>query len=178
MQARGALMREHRLIERMLSAIEAALAEIDSARHVDPEFVDVAVDFIRTYADRTHHGKEEDILFSELDSRRLSAGDRQAMNALIADHVFARRTTGGLARANERYRDGDQSALGTIISGLRTLCEFYPPHIEKEDRLFFPAVRAYFTPEEDQAMLARFREFDRRMIHEKYTAVVEGFRRG
>ena len=44
MQARGALMREHRLIERMLSAIEAALAEIASTRHVDPEFVDVAVD--------------------------------------------------------------------------------------------------------------------------------------
>ena len=65
MQARGALMREHRLIERMLSAIEAALAEIASTRHVDPEFVDVAVDFIRTYADRTHHGKEEDTLFSE-----------------------------------------------------------------------------------------------------------------
>ena len=39
------------------------------------------------------------------------------------------------------------------------------------------AARAYFTDAEDQALLARFFEFDRRMIHEKYAAVVEGLRR-
>ena len=33
---------------------------------VDPVFIDTAVDFIRTYADRCHHGKEEDLLFKAL----------------------------------------------------------------------------------------------------------------
>ena len=174
MQARGTLMMEHRLIERMLSAVRVALAEIDATQQVDHELVAVAVDFIRTYADRTHHGKEEDILFEELGTRELSAEDRLAMNELIADHALARQTTGGLARASERYRDGDRSALAAIVSSLRTLCELYPTHIEKEDKVFFPAARAYFTDEEDQAMLARFWEFDRTMIHEKYTLVVEG----
>jgi HEAT repeat protein len=32
----------------------------------------------------------------------------------------------------------------------------------------------YFSEDEDQAMLAEFWEFDRKMIHEKYKAVVEG----
>ncbi len=38
--------------------------------------------------------------------------------------------------------------------------------------MFFPAARAYFADEEDAAMLSRFWEFDRAMIHEKYAAVV------
>jgi hemerythrin-like domain-containing protein len=174
MQARGALMKEHRLIERMLSVVRVVLAKVDSTQQVDPELVAVAVDFIRTYADRTHHGKEEDILFRELSTRELSAEDRRAMDELIADHAFGRKTTAALARANERYRDGDRAALTTIVRELRTLCEFYPPHIEREDKVFFPATRAYFTDAEDQAMLAQFWAFDRAMIHEKYTRVVEG----
>jgi hemerythrin-like domain-containing protein len=51
--------------------------------------------------------------------------------------------------------------------------DFYPKHIEKEDKVFFPASRAYFSEEEDQTMLAEFWEFDRLMIHEKYQSVVE-----
>jgi len=174
MQARGTLMREHRLIERMLWAMQSALAELGSSQRIDREFVDVAVDFMRTYADRTHHGKEEDILFRELSTRVLSAEDRRAMDELIADHAFSRQATTDLARANERYRNGDESALATIHGQLRTLCDFYPRHIEKEDKLFFPAARAYFSDDQDEAMLARFSVFDQAMIHEKYTLVVEG----
>jgi len=46
MQARGPLMIEHRLIERMLSVIKSVLAKIESKHKVDPVFVDIAVDFI------------------------------------------------------------------------------------------------------------------------------------
>ena len=67
-------------------------------------------------------------------------------------------------------------ALSNISENLRKLVEFYPKHIEKEDKVFFPAARAYVTDSEDQAMLAEFWDFDRRMIHEKYESVVEGLR--
>ena len=178
MQSRGILMVEHRLIERMLSAVQAAAAEIEATGRVDHEFLDAAVDFVKTYADRTHHGKEEDILFAELGTRALSAEDRRVMDELIADHAFGRRATADLVRASERHRDGDEGALTTVVSRLRALCEFYPRHIEKEDKVFFPAARAYFTDEEDKALLARFREFDAAMIHEKYTLLVEGLENG
>jgi hemerythrin-like domain-containing protein len=176
MQARGALMKEHRLIERMLSAVRSVVAETDSTQHIDHEFVEAAVDFLRTYADRTHHGKEEGILFLELRRRDLSADDRRDMNELIADHAYGRQTTDNVARAAKEYRDGDDAALTAIVDQLRTLCDFYPRHIEKEDKLFFPAARAYVTDEEDEAMLARFWEFDRTMIHEKYKLVVEALK--
>ncbi|MBW1781771.1 MAG: hemerythrin domain-containing protein [Deltaproteobacteria bacterium] len=175
MQARGPLMIEHRLIERMLSAIRDVLAKIESEHSVDPVLVDIAVDFIRVYADRTHHGKEEDILFRELTNKALSSEDRRVMNELIEEHVFGRQATKALVDANTRYRNGDEAALTDIADKLKTLIEFYPRHIEKEDKVFFPSSRTYFTDEEDQAMLAEFWEFDRKMIHEKYKSIVEEF---
>ena len=174
MQARGPLMIEHRLIERMLSVIKGVLTKIESGYKVDPVFVDIAVDFIRVYADRTHHGKEEDILFRELDNKPLKAEDRNIMEELIEEHVLGRRTTKALADANTRYRNGDDKALSEIVAKFQILIDFYPQHIEKEDKVFFPSSRNYFTDEEDQAMLEEFWEFDRKMIHEKYESLVEG----
>jgi hemerythrin-like domain-containing protein len=173
MQARGPLMIEHRLIERMLAVIKDMLELAEKSKKIDPLLVDQAVDFIRTYADRTHHGKEEDILFRDLDNKKLSEVDRRVMNELIGEHVFSRNTTKALVEANTRYRNGDSSALGDVAKCLRTLVDFYPNHIEKEDKIFFPASRAYFSEAEDQAMLAEFLEFDRKMIHEKYKSIVD-----
>ena len=173
MQARGPLMIEHRLIERMIAIIKDALTQIQSSGQVDPLFVDTAVDFIRIYADRTHHGKEEDILFRDLQKLPLTDNDRRIMNELLQEHVLGRQTTKALVEANTRYRNGDKKALAQIAENLQTLVEFYPKHIEKEDKVFFPASRAYFTEEEDQAMLREFHDFDRKMIHDKYKDVVE-----
>ena len=177
MQARAPLMIEHRLIERMLSVIKDVASKIESKHMVDPVFVDTAVDFIRMYADRTHHGKEEDILFRELKKKPMTDEDRRVMRELIEEHVFGRRTTAAIVELNDRYRSGDETALAGIVEKLQTLIEFYPKHIEKEDKVFFPSSRAYFTEEEDQAMLAEFMKFDQKMIHEKYKSVVEKFER-
>ena len=173
MQARAPLMIEHRLIERMIGIINRALSQIEKNEEVDPVFIDTTVDFVRTYADKTHHGKEEDILFRDLKKRKLSEEDKRLMNDLIEEHALGRKTTKKLIDANSRYRNGDKSALAEIASHLSLLADFYPKHIEKEDKVFFPAARRYFSEQEDQAMLNEFWEFDRKMIHEKYSLVVE-----
>jgi hemerythrin-like domain-containing protein len=175
MQARGPLMIEHRLIEQMLNVIQRALEQAEKTQAIDPYFVDTAVDFIRVYADRTHHGKEEDIMFRDLRKKQLSQEDRQVMDDLIEEHIFSRNTTKALVEANVSYRRGNEAALGEVTAHLKTLVEFYPKHIKKEDDVFFPASRTYFSDMEDQAMLNEFWEFDRKMIHEKYKAVVREF---
>ncbi len=169
----GPLIREHRVIERMLAVMERSLASIANDRSIDPGFVDQVTDFIRTYADRCHHGKEEDILFRRLADKPLDPQLAESMRELIKDHVYARGVTRRLIDANRRYADCDQAALAEIEEAIRKLVDFYPVHIAKEDRRFFRPCMEYFTDEEKARMLADFEEFDRMLIHEKYRLVVE-----
>ncbi len=169
------LKEEHQGILLMLKILEEVCVKLESKEKVDPEHLDRIVEFFRIFADKCHHGKEEDVLFRDLRQKHLSDKDRQVMDELIEDHIFGRNTTKALVEANMRYREGNEASLGEVTARLKTLVDFYPKHIKKEDEVFFPASRTYFSDEEDQAMLAEFWKFDRKMIHEKYKAVVKEF---
>ena len=91
-----ALMNEHRLIERMIPPIRKELLKINETATVDSKLVEIIVDFIRIYADRCHHGKEEGILFRELSNKPISNEHATMMKALIEEHVYARKTTSNL----------------------------------------------------------------------------------
>lgn len=173
MLPRGPLMTEHRLIEKMLNSIDKKVAIMKMNNEIDPVFIDNTIDFIRTYADRTHHGKEEDILFRELEKKDMSTHDRKAMQDLIEEHGYARKIVGDIVGAKKNYQQGDAAARPTIIDGLRSLISFYPGHIQKEDKIFFPVTEKYFTAAELDQMLNEFWKFDREMIHEKYKNLVK-----
>ncbi|MEN6320510.1 MAG: hemerythrin domain-containing protein [Syntrophaceae bacterium] len=172
MKAIGPMMWEHRLIEKMLHLFNSQINNINETKKLDTVFIDTAVDFIRTYADRTHHGKEEDILFRDLAKKMLSSEHARIMNELVVEHTYARKTVGKLVEAKERYLKGENTSQ-EVIGYLKELAQFYPKHIEKEDKHFFFPCMDYFTKEEQDAMLLEFYEFDRKMIHEKYKKVVE-----
>jgi len=171
----GPLMWEHRVIEKMLDVILKEVKKINKTNKVDPVFIDVAVDFIRTYADRTHHGKEEDILFRELAKKSMSPELMKTMQELVDEHIFARGKVKNLIEAKELYVKGDGSQAAVISMLLSELATFYPRHIEKEDRNFFYQCMGYLSNDEMQTMLHEFDDFDKRMIHEKYEKLVEGF---
>jgi len=164
----GPLMIEHRLIERMIEVMKRQLQRCEREGKADSSFIETAVDFIRTYADRCHHGKEEDILFRDLSKKPVSSDHRRIMEELREEHRWGRETTGRLVEANEAYRNGDAEAVSAILEYVKALVEFYPKHIEKEDRYFFLPIMDYFSKEEKDAMLKEEYEFDRVLIHEIY----------
>lgn len=168
----GPMMWEHRLIEKMLRLFDAEIDKINKQKRVDTIFIDASVDFIRTYADRTHHGKEEDILFRELAKKRLTPEHARIMDELITEHRYSRQVVGQLVATKDRYLEGEDVAQ-QIIGYMRELAKFYPAHIEKEDKHFFYPCMGYFSKAEQDQMLSEFYEFDRKMIHEKYQMVVE-----
>ena len=187
MQPIGPLMIEHRLIERLLNLMAREFQRIKDNMAVDPEFafvdpvfIDTAVDFIRTYADRCHHGKEEDILFKDLAAKDLSPEHRRTMEELIKEHAWARETTASLVKAKDAYLLEKPGALDDLMEHLERLVDFYPRHIDKEDKHFFIPCMAYFSEAEQAELLARMHEFDRMLIHEKYRGLVESMeqRRG
>jgi hemerythrin-like domain-containing protein len=169
----GLLMAEHRLIERMLRTVRDEARRLERERRLDPSFIDATVDFIRTYADKTHHGKEEAILFRDLAVKELSSKDRALLEELIQDHGYGRKTTGELLKAKQECLAGRDDAMMEIVQKCDALIDFYHGHIRKEDDHFFPASSAYLSVQEQEAILREFWEADRRMIHLKYTAVVQ-----
>jgi hemerythrin-like domain-containing protein len=173
MMPAGPLMVEHRLIERMVLLMQGELRNIEETCKVDVFFIDTAVDFLRTYADRCHHGKEEDILFRDLAKKKLAQEHRTIMDELLQEHIYARQNVGALFNSRLSYSMDDQSAADEMAKRLRALTDLYPKHIQKEDKRFFVPCMAYFSREEMDAMLKEFSEFDRKMIHDKYKAVVE-----
>jgi hemerythrin-like domain-containing protein len=172
MQPIAPLMIEHRLIERMIKAMDNELARMQGTGKADPAFIETAVDFVRTYADRCHHGKEEDILFRELSKKAISEEHKTIMQELVEEHRRGRKITGELLKAKDRYQQGEEEVLSTIVDRLKFLVEFYPKHIEKEDRHFFIPVMKYFSQPEKDAMLQEEREFDQQFIHEMYKGIV------
>ena len=173
----GPLMIEHRLIERMVKLMAEELPNMEEKRGANIGFLSEAIDFIRTYADRCHHGKEEDILFRDLAPKPLSPEHKKVMNELVEEHISARKIVSRLADAKDRYSRTQKDGFQEIITCLKELVKFYPSHIEKEDRHFFLPSMKYFTQKEKDDMLQEFWAFDKNLIHEKYRKMVEGYER-
>lgn len=169
----GPLMTEHRLIEKMIALMDEEIIKMKKYNKANPIFINIAVDFIRMYADRTHHGKEEDILFRDLEKKEISPNHSKIMEELVQEHIWARSTVGKLVEAKNLYVNGNKNVVNKIVDLIGELTTFYPKHIEKEDKHFFIPVMKYFTNEEQNKMLQEFWDFDKTLIHEKYKKVVE-----
>jgi len=175
------LMIEHRLIERLIALMEKEGDRIKKDKLADIDFIDDCIDFIKTYADRCHHGKEEDILFRYLRNKKLTPEHTRILDELINEHKYAREITSKLADARKKYyfSNGNDASnqiyTFEIYEYMKQLIEFYPLHIKKEDSKFFLPCMDYFTDKEKEKMLGEFWEFDRKLIHEKYKKVLEKY---
>jgi hemerythrin-like domain-containing protein len=169
----GPLMIEHRLIEKMIVAIRNEIEWCERKINIDQEFIDNAADFIRIYADKCHHGKEEDILFRDLNKKPLSDEHKRIMEELIAEHRQGRKAVAEMMEAKEQYAQGNREMLPVILDRMRFIADFYPKHIEKEDKYFFLPCMNYFTTEEKDLMLKEEWEFDKNLIHQIYGERVE-----
>lgn len=167
------LMEEHRLIEQVLGSLEtfvgSAAPEASGARATVARYAE----FFRGFADRVHHGKEEDRLFAAM----VEAGfPREAgpIGVMLAEHAEGRRCVSVLANVGEG--DGPLSpADGTAVR--RASAEFIPllrGHIQKEDRILYPMALQALDARTMDELLASYGEFERTAVGE---GGLEAFRR-
>ena len=176
----GPLRVEHRLIERLITLMQMEGDRIKKDKLTDIDFIDNCIDFIKTYADRCHHGKEEDILFKELEAKELKSDHKKILKELVEEHKYAREITSKLLDVRNRYFNSNDEATKQILAFeiyeyLKYLIDFYPNHIKKEDNEFFMPCMDYFTDKEKNEMIDKFWDFDRKLIHEKYKKVLKKY---
>jgi hemerythrin-like domain-containing protein len=166
---------EHHVIQKIVGAM-AVLAEGLGAGHEPPvETLRTIVEFMRTFADKCHHGKEEAHLFPCLEKRGVPARGCP-MGALIHEHERGRTLVAQLAQATEAYASGDASARDAVTEALRGLMELYPNHIWKEEYLLFPMSNKVLGAADQQQLLEQFEAVDAavgRDVHQRFERIAE-----
>jgi hemerythrin-like domain-containing protein len=145
------LQHEHEAILRALTVLERLGERLASGRPVSDATVSELVMLLRTFADRCHHGKEEDHLFPAL--RAKGAGD--ALSVFLDEHEEGRgylRTLAGSGPTGERA-----AAARRYVGMLRN-------HIERENEVLFPMADGLFTPEEHAALARAYADVEDRVV--------------
>jgi hemerythrin-like domain-containing protein len=142
-------MAEHRNIEKVLACLEKMADEFEAAGAVDPSVAGDALEFLRTYADRLHHGKEEAHLFPAMERRGLPAevGPTAVMRQ---EHREGRAHVKAMGEAVER-RD-----LPAFLREARGYVDLLRNHIQKEDMVLFPMADSILPPAEQDELRAIF----------------------
>lgn len=158
------LVDEHKLIKRWLALIPGLVKNIDLASIKEREVVEHGIDFIRSYADRLHHGKEEDILFTYFDDTA------DIFRVIYEDHQKAR------ALVQEMLHALDTVNTDTLTSSLLQYTALLSEHIHKEDEVLFPWLGSKLTKEKVDEITSRFEKFDRGLALDdrKFQSFIEG----
>ena len=131
------LMAEHKVILRGIDLLEQGADRLEQGENISADYFRAAIDFIRNYADKYHHAKEEDILFIRLEQLGFSP-QVGPVAVMLNEHKQGRNFVSGLESATNKYADGDKSAVQGIIENARNYAILLRQHIQKEDMILYP----------------------------------------
>jgi hemerythrin-like domain-containing protein len=170
------LMKEHRFIEQLLGSLQVFVEKLEVDQRDARKRIADYVEFFREFADRCHHGKEEDQLFVTLGDHGFPR-DAGPLFVMVAEHNMGRQRIKELSAiaggegplSEEEFRQTRESA-GAFIPLLSA-------HIQKEDGILFPAAERALPPEVLDDLANGFDEFERGVMgdgaHEKLHALGE-----
>lgn len=153
------LVTEHRLIERVLRVLEVGVMSLKGAGTVPHRTLASVVEFLHSYVDTDHHGKEENILFPALAAHGITA-DASAIGALEAQHELGRSLVIVMNDSLKRITGGDTDARSMFAQSAHEYIELLRSHIAMEDQLFAEYAGDCFSPSEDADLRARMDELD------------------
>ena len=131
------LMDEHQNILKGISFLENGCDRLEKGDNIPADFFVSMIDFIRNYADKYHHAKEEDILFIRMEKAGFPSGGGP-IAVMLAEHVQGRDFVAGMEEACGKYAGGDKSSAKVIVENGRGYVYLLRQHIEKEDKILYP----------------------------------------
>lgn len=144
------LVDEHKLIKRLLAMIPAIASKLDVNTEDDKILIRKCADFIRSYADKFHHAKEEDILFKYFDE------SADIIQVMLGDHIEGRNH---IKLMLEGLEEEDQNK---VVSHLTAYGELLQQHIQKEDEILYPWMDRKLSTNQVGTMYSKFFEVESR----------------
>ncbi|MBI1760280.1 MAG: hemerythrin domain-containing protein [Acidobacteria bacterium] len=135
------LRHEHRVIEKVLRALDGICWRLENATPVPVPALRQTLDFLRHYADRLHHAKEEQHLFPLLEQSGIE-DEHGALGFLRQEHTTERELLSELELALDEYQAGDPHASARFALAARQFSQHLLHHIQQEDALLFRLAEA------------------------------------
>jgi len=165
------LMNEHEAILSALQILERMMVAMEKAPSMDSKDIHDFNGFLKEFADKCHHGKEEGLLFPAL----VGAGvpDKGGpIGVMLAEHAQGRK----LIRDMEESISPDVNrvklaqAAGAYATLLRN-------HIQKENMMLFPMAERVLTETQLEKLYEGFEEHEEKVIgqgrHEELHAMLK-----
>jgi len=132
-----ALVEEHKLILRVLALLEKNAPRTAEGTYTNYRFYLDAVDFIRNYADRFHHAKEEDVLFEALVANGMPR-ENSPVAAMLMEHDKGRAFVAAMEQGARDALAGNPGSNLIIAENAGNYLELLREHIAKEDDILYP----------------------------------------
>lgn len=149
------LIDEHNLIRQALDSFVLAIEKLERNERPPAEFFEKGIKFVRSYADKFHHFKEEYLMFGHLAEKNNGELDAQ-IDALRYQHDRGRDLITTIDSALEGYKQGEDARTTILLENLAAYVSLLRTHIHKEDHSFYPLVDREFTEEEQRSLLEEF----------------------
>ena len=141
---------EHQNILKFIDVVLSECEKLENGKKLEKAFFEKAIDFIKNYADRYHHAKEEDILFKWL-VENLENMHCNPIPVMLDEHETGRRYVNGIQEGlNENNKE-------KIIGNTRGYGYLLKEHIYKEDNILYPMAEEALN-EQQKAIITK--EYD------------------
>ena len=172
-KATALLTDEHRVIERVLAALEKLTHK--PAREA-LESWKLALEFFRHFADQCHHFKEEKVLFPALEEHGIP-NQGGPIGMMLMEHEEGRAHVRAMFAALGRIEAKDETAQASLFENARAYLRLLREHIQKEDDILFRMADEVLPADEQRKLLKNFEAHEAEEIgagvHEKYLKLAE-----
>lgn len=137
--ATGVLRDEHQTILQVMVVFEQILRDSPDKSPQPLKKIEDCLTFFYCFADLCHHGKEEDILFPELEAHGFST-ETGPIAVMRHEHILARNLINCMKDYLAKTKEGDTSVFGNLKQAGFAFVELMNQHIAKEDQCLFGMV--------------------------------------
>jgi hemerythrin-like domain-containing protein len=172
------LREEHVIIERALSVLEAFALGVEASKAVPKERVASLLDLLKTFADKCHHGKEEQILFPALLATK-AADARATVDDLLKEHEVGRAAVSRMSDGVAGWEKPEARRL--FAAAAHDYVDLLRRHIAKETEGLLPLSERLLSQPEQLALAGKFEEMETQVIghgvHERLLKTLEALER-
>ena len=151
---------EHVFIRRMLTVMRRFSYRLMNDPSMDVSDAPKMIDFVRQYADKHHHGKEEDLLFNRMVEHLGTAAEKLVKSGMLVEHDLGRLHMKLMEEGIASFEAGNDEARLDIIGNAIAYAQLLDRHISKEDDMVYTFAWRHFDSDIIETINRETTEFE------------------